>query len=215
MEGDQRRRSKARGGKRSTRHSQDPVNSGRGSKTLGAMTSTECAQDPVDLMLRQWDVARPDLDFDVAHVTGRIIRVSRLLERELAPTYQPVSLDLGLYNVLMALRRAPDHELSPRDLNQWCMLTSGAMTARLHRLETAGLIERTSDPDDGRGVKVRLSAEGFALIDELMVQDLKNAERILSELSPRERRALAWLLKKLALSLGDRIAGEKFARGCE
>jgi DNA-binding MarR family transcriptional regulator len=37
------------------------------------------------------------------------------------------------------------------------------MTTRLHRLERAGLVERTPDPADGRGVLVRLTPDGRRL----------------------------------------------------
>jgi DNA-binding MarR family transcriptional regulator len=83
------------------------------------------------------------------------------------------------------------------------MLTSGAMTNRIDRLEEAGLVSRRADPQDRRGTLVRLTAKGKPLIDAATTQHVANEERLLAGLSAREQLQLADLLRKLLLSLGD------------
>lgn len=83
------------------------------------------------------------------------------------------------------------------------MLTSGAMTNRIDRLEEAGLVLRRPDPQDRRGTLVRLTAKGKALIDAASTQHVANEERLLAALSAREQLQLGELLRKLLLSLGD------------
>jgi DNA-binding MarR family transcriptional regulator len=166
------------------------------------MTAASLTEDRVDHILRQWASERPDLDTSPMGVIGRVMRVARHLDRELALAYKAAGLDFGLFDVLATLRRAgAPFSLSPRELNAWCMLTSGAMTARLDRLEEAGYVVRKPDPDDRRGLLVELSPTGFALIDKLVMEHLANEERVLAALSPEQRQGLGDLLRELLVSL--------------
>ena len=79
------------------------------------------------------------------------------------------------------------------------MLSTSAMTNRLERLEKRGLIERTMDPKDRRGVKVQLTDEGFALADEMVVSHVETEESMLSSLTEAERNKLRSLLTKIAV----------------
>ena len=82
---------------------------------------------------------------------GRVLRLARHFDRELAPVYRAQGLDFGLFDVLATLRRVgPPYRLTPGELDDWCMVTSGGMTARLQRLEEAGLVARRQDANDGR-----------------------------------------------------------------
>jgi DNA-binding MarR family transcriptional regulator len=168
------------------------------------------SEDRVDLILRQWARERPDLDASPMEVIGRIMRMSRHLERELQTVYQRYGLDFGLFDVLATLRRSgAPYRLSPKELNDWCMLTSGAMTARLDRLEKSGLVARRADPGDRRGILVELSPAGLALIDDVVEQHLVNEERLLAPLGARERVELARLLRQLVAPIeanGERRA---------
>jgi DNA-binding MarR family transcriptional regulator len=137
-------------------------------------------------------------------VIGRVMRAYRHLDRELAEVYKDAGLDSGLFDVLATLRRSgAPYSLSPRELNQWCMLTSGAMTARIDRLEDAGLVMRRRDPDDRRGLLVRLSPAGLALVDKLLAAHLANEERLLAPLAADEREMLAGLLRRLLIPLEE------------
>jgi DNA-binding MarR family transcriptional regulator len=75
------------------------------------------------------------------------------------------------------------------------------MTKRLDRLTDAGLVERRPDPGDRRGTLVRLTGRGKAVVDEAAGAHVANEERLLSALTPAERRALDGLLRKLLASL--------------
>ena len=88
--------------------------------------------------------------------------------------------------MLAALRRtgAP-YELSPGRLLRETLVTSGTMTNRVDRLAARGLVERYPDPDDRRGVIVRLTPEGKATVDGAFAA-LLDAER---ELLARPSRA--------------------------
>jgi DNA-binding MarR family transcriptional regulator len=83
------------------------------------------------------------------------------------------------------------------------MVTTGAITNRIDRLETRGLVERART-DDRRKVIVRLTARGRELVDEVVGEHLTTERQILAALSPRQQQELARLLRLTLLHLGDR-----------
>ncbi|MDQ3222192.1 MAG: MarR family transcriptional regulator [Gemmatimonadota bacterium] len=161
--------------------------------------------DAVDEILRQWSVERPDLDVSAMGVFGRLSRAARMLGRSLAQTFGRYGLNGGEFDVLATLRRAGGpYGLTPTDLYRSMMLSSAAMTNRIDRLEERGLVAREPDPDDRRGVRIRLTNEGFELIDGAVTAHVEGEERLLAALSEEERQHLAELLGKLMLSMQAR-----------
>ena len=63
--------------------------------------------------------------------------------------------------MLSALRRqGPPYQLSPGALLRATLVTSGTMTNRIDRLADAGLVSRSPDPQDKRGVLVHADRRG-------------------------------------------------------
>lgn len=161
--------------------------------------------DHVDMVLEQWRARRPDLDVTPMAVFGRLKRVSRLLGAELDRTFARHGLDSPSFDVLATLRRsAPPHELCPNDLMKATMVTSGAITQRLDRLEARGLIRRTRSEKDGRSVVVSLTGEGWDLIEKALPDHIETERRILAALPAEQRDALANTLRDLLESVGDK-----------
>lgn len=161
-------------------------------------------QDRIDKILGQWKRERPDLDTRPMGVVGRIQRATAALRPLLDETHHANGLQSESYDVLASLRRSgAPHQLSPTDLYREMMLTSGAMTNRIDRLEEAGLVARRADPDDRRGTLVRLTPKGKTLIDNATTKHVANEERLLSALTLREQQQLSDLLRKLLIALGD------------
>ncbi|HEV3154270.1 MAG TPA: MarR family transcriptional regulator [Candidatus Baltobacteraceae bacterium] len=164
-------------------------------------------QDRIDQILGQWKRERPDLDTRSMGVVGRIQRAAAALRPRLDETHEASGLQGESFDVLASLRRAgPPYQLSPTQLYREMMLTSGAMTNRIDRLEAAGLVARRADPNDRRGTQVRLTAKGKSLIDAAASKHVANEERLLSGLTIREQQQLTDLLRKLLLTLGDESA---------
>lgn len=161
-------------------------------------------QDRIDRILAQWNRERPDLDTRAMGLVGRIQRAAAALRPRLDDTHARSGLAGESFDVLASLRRSGrPYQLSPTQLYREMMLTSGAMTNRIDRLEEAGLVSRRPDPQDRRGTLVRLTAKGKALIDAATSEHVANEERLLAGLSAREQLQLGELLRKLLLSLGD------------
>jgi DNA-binding MarR family transcriptional regulator len=159
-------------------------------------------RDGVDLILEQWRAERPELDPSPIGVIGRISRLARELEQRLEPVYRAHGLEPGWHDVLATLRRnGPPYQLRPTDFAGQLMLTSSGTTKRLDRLEQAGLIARTPDPEDRRGTLITLTEAGHDLIDAVTEAHLDNERNLLSALSADEQRRLADLLRKLRLGL--------------
>jgi len=162
-------------------------------------------RDHVDRIFEQWAVERPDLDRSAMAVLARILRAARIVDLEMGRVFAEDGLHRGEFDVLATLRRAgKPYRLNPTDLSATVLLSTGAMTNRLDRLESAGLVRRLADPEDRRGVLVELTAEGRSLIDRVLTAHVRNEERILESLTDADRRQLTRLLRKLLVSLGER-----------
>ena len=162
--------------------------------------------DRIEAILSQWKRERPDLDTRPMGVVGRIQRAAAALRPRLDETHERSGLAGESFDVLASLRRAgAPYQLTPTQLYREMMLTSGAMTNRIDRLEEAGLVARRPDAEDRRGTLVRLTAKGKALIDSAAEKHVANEERLLSALTVREQQQLGELLRKLLVSLGDTV----------
>ncbi|GAA2529605.1 MarR family transcriptional regulator TamR [Microbacterium mitrae] len=162
--------------------------------------------DEVDRIVGAWSAQRPDLDFSPLEVLSRVDRLSRHLDRARREAFRRSDLESWEWDVLSALRRAgePFH-LSPKQLLQQTLVSSGTMTNRIDRLVGRRLVRREADPGDGRGVIVVLTEDGRVRVDAAITR-LVDAEAILlASLSTGERDRLAGLLRKLVLEF-DHLA---------
>jgi DNA-binding MarR family transcriptional regulator len=170
--------------------------------------------DEIDRILEEWQAIRPDLDVSPTHTLQRITRLSLLQGVSFARVFASYGISFGEYLVLAALRRAgPPYRMNPTRLFNSVLLSSGAMTNRLDRLEAIGFIEREADPNDRRGRLVVLTDRGRDLVDAAVVDHLANEERLLGALDAGEREQLAGLLRKLLLSQPFRELDPAAARG--
>lgn len=161
--------------------------------------------DRVDNMLEEWQQRRPDLDTSTLAVVARVLRASHHLQATLDDIAEAYGLShQGDLDVLTEIYRAnPDRGLTPTELAEALLLTAGGMTVRLHRLRDAGLINRTPNPHDGRGVLVRLTSAGIDLVEHALVTLLDAQANSIRNLDPTERTQLADHLRTLLEGLGD------------
>lgn len=153
--------------------------------------------DLVDDLLDAWRVSRPDLDPAPLGLVGRVIVLAKHLERSVEAALAKHHLALGQFDILATLRRAGRRgALTPTQLLQSVMLSSGGMTSRLDKLEAAGLIARQPDPSDRRGVMVVLSHKGRKVIDAATATRFQEAADSLPPLGRAEREMLAEYLRR-------------------
>lgn len=160
-------------------------------------------QDPVDAIIEQWATVRPDLDTTAMEVFGRIYRLARTVGDRMDKAYAPYGISRGEFDVLATLRRSDaPYTLSPRQLSATLMLTTGGMTGRLDKLERAGLLRRSPDPHDRRGLQVTLTDKGLRLIDEAVGAGLAVQTEALAHLDEERAGQLAALLRELLMGTG-------------
>jgi DNA-binding MarR family transcriptional regulator len=153
--------------------------------------------DGVDRIIEQWARERPDLDTTAMAVFGRIFRLARVAGDQVERAYAAYGIGRGEFDVMATLRRAgKPYQLSPGALAGSMMLSTGGTTARLDRLEKAGLVERMPSPHDRRGVLVRLTDRGREIIDGAVGAGLGEQQRLLAHLSEARQRQLDALLRE-------------------
>src|SRR5262245_26075503 len=157
--------------------------------------------DHVDRLLAQWADVEPSLDTRPAGVIGRIGRAARYQDRGLAGVFAPHGLSRADFDGRASLgRMGPPYALSRSALSEAVMRSSGAMSQRLASLEREGLVERSMDRGDRRGVVVTLTRRGRKLVEAVAGEHLANERRLLGPLTAKEQEALAGLLRKLLLA---------------
>jgi DNA-binding MarR family transcriptional regulator len=158
------------------------------------------ARDEVDRIVGAWLRERPDLDFSPLQVLSRVDRLSRHLDRARRSAFERSDLESWEFDVLSALRRAGSpFQLSPKSLLQQTLVSSGTMTNRIDRLVARGLVERRTDPNDGRGILVQMTAQGLARVDAAITRLVDAEADLLESLSLGDKERLAGLLRKLSL----------------
>ena len=162
-------------------------------------------RDTVDHVQEQWAAERPELDTSAFAVIGRVSRLSRLIDRRLIENFEAHGLDGDwMFDVMMTLRRAGEpYELTAGELVRQTMVTTGAMTNRIDRLEARGFVRRIASPSDRRVVLVRLTTEGRRIVDEAANAHYQLERELLQALTPAQQQRLSSALRTLLIDLGD------------
>lgn len=160
------------------------------------------SDDHVARVMTDWERERPDLDVSPQAVIARLHRLANRLTTELTTSYQEFGLSEGEFDVLATLRRSgTPFALTPSALAASTMVTSGAMTKRIDRLEARELVTRRGSESDGRGRVIALTRQGRELIDEAFTAHIANEHRLLAALTPDEATSAAHILTKWIAAL--------------
>ena len=163
---------------------------------------SEHHRDSVARLLSEWKQERPDLDPSPVGIQGRIVRLSAHILRQSDNWLGPLDLSWEAFSLIVTLRRSgKPYELRPTDILRESLLTSGAITNRIDRVEQMGLVERRSDKEDRRSYVIRLTPAGKRLADKAIARHFAAVDNLLSDMSTVERTQLAGLLSKLLASL--------------
>lgn len=162
---------------------------------------TGIAEDHIDRMIAAWRAGDADADVSDLAVAGRLLRCSALLQQRIEQALRPLDLSFGDFDVINTVRREGGREgLHPKTLTTQALITTGAMTTRLNRLERNGLIVRVPDPDDGRAVLVRLTRLGRSRARKALAAVLEADREFLAPLSDEHREHVAAALRLLLLA---------------
>lgn len=163
-------------------------------------------QDWADRHVERWRNHWIDVRFDdeVEAVFVRIGRIGRHLRQAKQQAAAAVGMQDHEYDTLheLMIRDTPG-SASPSALAGDLGISGAGMTGRLDALEKAGWVQRRTTAGDRRRVQVEVTRAGSAKWRETMELRGRAEEELVAGLTPRERRALAQLLKKLTLAAGD------------
>ncbi|MYR42789.1 MarR family transcriptional regulator [Streptomyces sp. SID5910] len=141
--------------------------------------------DAVDAIIRQWVQERPDVEGDLwpVQLFARIQRLARVVEKSCKAAAAAHGVEYGEFDVLTTLQRSgPPYALTAGALVKASMVTSGAITNRIDRMEAKGLVERIRDTGDRRTVKIRLTDHGHEVTRAAFADHLGNYGRLLAGL---------------------------------
>jgi DNA-binding MarR family transcriptional regulator len=152
--------------------------------------------DHVERIQDEWRRERPDLDVSPLGVIGRLHRLADALRDDLKAVYRRHGLGEGEFDLLATVRRSGEpYELAAGELARRTMVTTGAVTKRIDRLEALGLVVRRVSDEDGRGRVVGLTDAGRRVIDDAFGDHVANEHRLLEPLDAEQRRMLEDLLR--------------------
>ena len=104
---------------------------------------------------------------------------------------------MGTRQVRIAERAWSLGPQAPKELNKLLLLTSGALTNALDRLQAAGHIRRRPNPEDARSVLVELTAAGSQLAERLVALEMEAQAHQLMPLSRAEKKEVVEALDRL------------------
>jgi DNA-binding MarR family transcriptional regulator len=153
-------------------------------------------KDHVDVIAALWEKEHPDYDLSAVHVIGRMARIMEYVDAALEEKFEEFGISRASFDVMATLRRVgPPYRLSQRELMDSLMRTSGSISVRIDALERANLVRREAASEDRRSVNVTLTEAGFALIEMVAPQHLKNEQELLAALDATQRKTLTGLLR--------------------
>jgi len=162
----------------------------------------EHKKDLIDILISEWKDERPELDTSAMQIIGRILHLGKTLEKRASKTLEVYGIHYTDFDVLATIRRSGEpFELTPSRLMQSVLITSGAMTALLNRLQKLELIYRAPDLKDGRIKLVGLTPKGVNLIDKALDTRFNEACTAISCFNETEKKELEKHLKKFIFSL--------------
>ena len=177
---------------------------------MNARAKADDGLDYLDEALVIWAREIPDLDPLTEGIVERIHILAHDFNVSSDQTLAQFALDRRSFKLLSRLRSfGPPYQRSAGLLANDMQLSSGAMTNRLDRMETAGLIRRLADPNDRRGTLVEPTEAGHAAWDQAVGTQARREAMIAAVLTDKEREQLHGLLRKMMRAFPDKDHGLK------
>ena len=159
-------------------------------------------EDNVSRIVREACQAWPGYEAHSLEVVLRILRAYHFFDQELVRGLVDYDVSPAESGVLIELRLAgPPYKMTPTQLHNRLLVTSGGMTGLIDRVQRRGLVCRSPDPGDRRSILVELTKDGLELIEGVANTHFRIMEHLTEGLTSEERDCLAGLLRKLLFSI--------------
>ncbi|MEU2119885.1 MarR family transcriptional regulator [Streptomyces sp. NPDC016459] len=162
--------------------------------------------DAVDAIIGQWIEERPDVADDLwpVQLFARIQRLARVVDKSAKAAAAAHGVEYGEFDVLTTLQRSgPPYALTAGAFLNASMVTSGAITNRIDRMEAKGLVERVRDGEDRRTIKIRLTEHGHEVTRAAFADHLANYARLLADVDRDLVATTGEGLRQVLEALGD------------
>jgi DNA-binding MarR family transcriptional regulator len=136
---------------------------------------------PVQMLLDRICANWPEAASPETNIIFGIVRFYELIRESTDHVLEEFDLTPAAFEVLVALRAQPvPRQLTPTELSRSVLLSSGGTTKVLINLENRGLIDRYSNPKDGRSKIVMLTNSGEQLVEHAMSTVTKQDRSLLT-----------------------------------
>jgi DNA-binding MarR family transcriptional regulator len=142
-----------------------------------------------------------------------LFRAQVSIMRELTACFPTGDISFNEYDVLFNLSNQPERRARLKELTQHLLLTQPSISRLVDRLAGKGVVEKLSDPGDGRGIIVAMTPRGADIFRSTAVRHADAiSRRVGGTLDHDELVQLMELCTKLRL--GPRIAEVPEAEEC-
>jgi DNA-binding MarR family transcriptional regulator len=161
----------------------------------------------IDETIQTWSEQRPDLNFASMELSLKLNSIVRAVSDEIAQQIDDLGINLGEFDVLATLRRhGRGAKLTPKEISAATFVTPSGLTNRLSRLEKMGLISRQSDPADGRGALIKITAAGKRVADRGIEIVVATQDRYMNDLSTQMKKGLDQSMTRVIKTLDERLS---------
>jgi len=164
------------------------------------------AADFIDDVQRQWAQIFPDVDTASTAVIGRINRLAQIIQMRSDAVLAAAGLTRAEFDMLSLLART-GRPMTPTELAAELLISGAGATKRLKKLQSAGLIRRESNPQDGRGAFIHTTDKADELLRPILESVLGFEAGLLSGLPAATAGRLARDLRALLANLEPRTGG--------
>lgn len=155
-------------------------------------------RDLVDTLVDQWSAEMPRFNGAAKGLVYRLIYLNERYMAAMQSRLRKQGLTIGSYGVLACLRRQGEpYAMSPTAIFQALSLSSGGVSNLLERMEKDRLVKRSPDPNDRRGVLVKLTTRGQVIADEAAALEAEAEEAFIADVSDAELKTVNGILLRV------------------
>lgn len=174
----------------------------------------------VDLIMKRYE----GMDKGALETFLEVLAVVKTMNGGMDSYFHKMGISHARFKVMLSiLFNDEGNGISPADLAESLGVKRATITGLLDTLENDQWIERRPDPNDRRGLLIRITEAGKAKLDSVLPAHYKRIGRAMDHLTRKEQDQLKVLIRKFGkgldslekCSLDDQEASKRFGSGVE